>query len=467
MRLQKSGSWTSVLAVFLMALGMGRDASAQQMRVAPALDGLQSCKIPQYPPQARRMEQQGTVVLRFLVSPDGTPTKSEIASSSGFPDLDKAAQDALMLCHFKPATIDGRPDPQPAWALLRYNWKLDTAPAPGAPVNAAPPLPQTPSAPFILKCSAKPSAEDFTDQLATVAAGQKTQGRARLVLPPATGAPGAACAEFYHRAQIEAMRRAALFDQLDVEETGVEEVRPRAKDEDYLLWLQGGQMVVAYHDGPRAALPNNGSGLAAWARQAPNSLKQVHDLRLSNTLSVNATWIAGQPYIAFRGKEYLTTADLEYEVRADADAEARAIPSAPAIGKRARVIIASETVLMAQGESQATSMTATLARVAPQVNNPFSAVALSQLSSRMVAYSLSQGWAQALRQSGLFKTVEIDEADAADQAVSGYDAVIWNDPAAPFKWKLKDSNGGVHDLALSDTAGHWIEQIRTTLGERR
>lgn len=94
------------------------------MRVAPVIDPARSCEMPHYPAVSRRLGEQGAVVLRFLVSPDGSVQKGEIRNSSGFELLDQAALSSLSNCRFTPATIDGKPDPQPAWALMRYVWKL-------------------------------------------------------------------------------------------------------------------------------------------------------------------------------------------------------------------------------------------------------------------------------------------------------------------------------------------------------
>ncbi len=50
---------------------------------------------PAYPEIARRENQQGTVLLRVLVEADGSVARVEIAQSSGFDALDRAAADAV------------------------------------------------------------------------------------------------------------------------------------------------------------------------------------------------------------------------------------------------------------------------------------------------------------------------------------------------------------------------------------
>lgn len=90
--------------------------------VAPVANAA-SCRKPIYPAVSRRNEEEGVVVLRFLVAPNGSVIKSEIKSSSGFERLDEAARQGLSLCNFKPGTADGQPTE--AWAQMKYEWRLE------------------------------------------------------------------------------------------------------------------------------------------------------------------------------------------------------------------------------------------------------------------------------------------------------------------------------------------------------
>ena len=81
------------------------------------------CEKPEYPSASRRMEEEGTVALRFLVGVDGKIVQSEIEKSSGYKRLDEAARTGLSKCQFKPATVDGKPEQ--AWTTIRYVWRLD------------------------------------------------------------------------------------------------------------------------------------------------------------------------------------------------------------------------------------------------------------------------------------------------------------------------------------------------------
>jgi len=89
----------------------------------PARVSAAQCEKPAYPNASRRMEEEGTVSLRFLVGVDGLVIQSEIEKSSGFKRLDDAARAGLSKCRFQPATVDGVPEQ--AWASMKYTWLLE------------------------------------------------------------------------------------------------------------------------------------------------------------------------------------------------------------------------------------------------------------------------------------------------------------------------------------------------------
>ena len=82
-----------------------------------------NCEKPEYPSASRRLEEEGTVFLRFLVGADGKVVQAEVEKSSGFRRLDEAARAGLSRCQFKPATVDGKPEQ--AWASMKYTWRLE------------------------------------------------------------------------------------------------------------------------------------------------------------------------------------------------------------------------------------------------------------------------------------------------------------------------------------------------------
>lgn len=58
---------------------------------------------PAYPPMSRRLGEEGKVVLRVHVEPNGLPSQIEVKTGSGSPRLDQAAQDAVRRWRFVPA----------------------------------------------------------------------------------------------------------------------------------------------------------------------------------------------------------------------------------------------------------------------------------------------------------------------------------------------------------------------------
>lgn len=80
------------------------------------------CPKPAYPRASLRNEETGVVTIRITVAPTGHVLGTSVAASSGFRDLDKAANGALARCRFRPASIDGVP--VQTTTLVQYVWTL-------------------------------------------------------------------------------------------------------------------------------------------------------------------------------------------------------------------------------------------------------------------------------------------------------------------------------------------------------
>ena len=91
--------------------------------VTAAVISASSCEKPEYPSASKRLEEEGTVQLKFLVGVDGKVIESAVEKSSGFRRLDEAARAGLSKCQFKPGTVDGKP--QQSWASMKYTWRLE------------------------------------------------------------------------------------------------------------------------------------------------------------------------------------------------------------------------------------------------------------------------------------------------------------------------------------------------------
>lgn len=66
-------------------------------------------KDPVYPVEASIRGERGAVTLLIHVSPEGLASDVDIAQSSGYTALDRAARDAVLKWHFLPAVKDGKP----------------------------------------------------------------------------------------------------------------------------------------------------------------------------------------------------------------------------------------------------------------------------------------------------------------------------------------------------------------------
>ncbi len=64
---------------------------------------------PRYPPLARRLGQEGTVVLALSIDREGRVTDARLRRSSGHPMLDRAALKAARAWRYRPALDAGRP----------------------------------------------------------------------------------------------------------------------------------------------------------------------------------------------------------------------------------------------------------------------------------------------------------------------------------------------------------------------
>lgn len=79
---------------------------------------------PPYPPTARRLGQQGTVILAITVGADGAVSAAQVETSSGFPELDQAAVDWVKAhWRYKPAMQGGAAVPSATKAAVKFDLK--------------------------------------------------------------------------------------------------------------------------------------------------------------------------------------------------------------------------------------------------------------------------------------------------------------------------------------------------------
>ena len=96
---------------------------APAIRMGAVIQAGAHCAKPDYPSASRRMEEEGTVTLKFLIGVDGKVLQADIEKSSGFARLDEASRNALSKCQFRPGTVDGKPEQ--SWTTIQYKWRLE------------------------------------------------------------------------------------------------------------------------------------------------------------------------------------------------------------------------------------------------------------------------------------------------------------------------------------------------------
>lgn len=105
------------------------EPSASNVSAAPPIktlsSGVRYVQVPQpdYPMAARRSGEEGRVILRVLVNPQGLPEKVEIKTSSGYSRLDSAAQRAALGARFQPYSENGQA--LAVWVLVPIDFSLE------------------------------------------------------------------------------------------------------------------------------------------------------------------------------------------------------------------------------------------------------------------------------------------------------------------------------------------------------
>lgn len=123
--LAKTGSDGGAAPNHVLGMGGGAGGSGASMEGHAAYG---EAPAPDYPIDARRMEQQGVVMLRVLVAADGSTKRVEIARSSGFQLLDTVARDTVReRWRFVPAMRDGAA--VESWVIVPIRFALTEADA--------------------------------------------------------------------------------------------------------------------------------------------------------------------------------------------------------------------------------------------------------------------------------------------------------------------------------------------------
>ncbi|HEY5808906.1 MAG TPA: TonB family protein [Povalibacter sp.] len=111
---------TVPVQVPLVAQASSSDASAP--RLISTVEYLRQ-PVPRYPPQSRKLREQGLVVLRVLIDERGAACSVEVETSSGHERLDHAAREAVSRAAFRPYVEDGLP--RRAFVLIPIEFSLN------------------------------------------------------------------------------------------------------------------------------------------------------------------------------------------------------------------------------------------------------------------------------------------------------------------------------------------------------
>lgn len=93
--------------VLSLMLCLGQPAHADDQDRPAKVDLSQSNYKPEYPASALHKGEHGTAIVAVYVNAIGNPYKVELAQTSGYADLDRAAVEAVWKWHFEPTIKNG------------------------------------------------------------------------------------------------------------------------------------------------------------------------------------------------------------------------------------------------------------------------------------------------------------------------------------------------------------------------
>jgi len=300
---------------------------------------------------------------------------------------------------------------------------------------------------YSFKCGTAPSAQDWAAELDAIQPINPVFGGTLIVsLPPAApdGDRRAACLAAMYEARVEAIRRTELFDEVKISHDGANGARPALPARTFGLWVENNGMVAGYADAMRQSVMT-AQPLDQWATEAmPALLKAARKASDPAVAGIAATTIGGTPYFGFKGREYASYTDIRSAFAAGEASYAGGIhPAKQPVGQKLLVVIPPESFLVAR-------ITEAYSAGGVDPSGSFAKVAGSS------AYFIRLGQAQALKKSGLFREIALEEKDVSEAPAGGYDAVLWVKGTAA-EWTL--SVGGHDPVAFIPPTGTDPEQM--------
>lgn len=111
----------SALALAVMLAGCSPDPATQSTLVAPTQPLAVETPPPQYPAELACAGIEGQVGILLTIGVDGIPKNIRVEDSSGHPQLDQAAMDAVKGWTFQPGTSRGEPAETPLRVPITFN----------------------------------------------------------------------------------------------------------------------------------------------------------------------------------------------------------------------------------------------------------------------------------------------------------------------------------------------------------
>ena len=118
-----SSSSSATAAPAATASGPANPASPVKVELPSASADYLNNPKPAYPPLSRRLREEGKVVLHVLIETDGSASRAEIRSSSGYERLDLAALQTVLKWRYVPARRNGTPEAM--WFNVPINFVLE------------------------------------------------------------------------------------------------------------------------------------------------------------------------------------------------------------------------------------------------------------------------------------------------------------------------------------------------------
>ncbi len=239
--------------------------------------------------------------------------------------------------------------------------------------------------------------------------------------------------------QVEALRRANLFESMDIRRDAIADGRPAAATPAFVLWVEDGQLMAAYGaTGPRQRLAVLPLKLSDWAKGAATTLASVKDYAGWHNDAVLAAYYGRDTFYNINGVEYADVAK-EKEFLAQRFASATPPRAPQPIAKRARIILSPDS-----------------AGFGTQLHGAPGLIAFRR--------AVSTWRAEVIRNSGLFETVSIEEGDTVPAPAAG-EVVFVGSKGGPLNSialapdKIQAIAEGQQGLALTTLTGPNYEMI--------